>query len=296
MRVLHVGAHRQAGQWLTDTMAGVSATEFDLEQVIGVAAAAARLRDEVFDALLISHEPVVLDAVELIEGLRASGCEDSLIVLGAASEAEMSRVCHQAGADVYLCLNTTTTATLLWTTARAVERHRLLRDNRRMLHAERQRLEQEHQEAERLLAEQRMLISDLESLGPRASQLATRGQPVSVALDLPANLVAHYRDLLRAYVIMGSGNLTAEMHPLAELLASAGVTARQTMLLHLQAIEELVRGLGNRSARHVMTRADLLVLEVMMHLAEGYRRRSLDQEPPPGQQWLPGFKTAQLAS
>jgi hypothetical protein len=44
--------------------------------------------------------------------------------------------------------------------------------------------------------------------------------------------------------------------------------------LHVQVLEELVRGLGNRSARHVMTRADLLLVEILIHLAERYRLRT----------------------
>jgi hypothetical protein len=106
---------------------------------------------------------------------------------------------------------------------------------------------------------------------------------------LPVNLVSHYRELLRAYVIMGSGNLNGDMQELAELLVSTGTTPQQTMLLHLQVLEALVRGLGSRSARHVMTRADLLVLEIMIHLAEGYRSRFLERVHPPQQLLLPGF-------
>ena len=38
-----------------------------------------------------------------------------------------------------------------------------------------------------------------------------------------------------------------------------------------------------------MTRADLLILEVMMHLGEGYRRSYEEMVHPPKQQLLPGF-------
>ncbi len=60
------------------------------------------------------------------------------------------------------------------------------------------------------------------------------------------------------------------------------------MQLHLQVLEETVRGLGTRSARHVMSRADLLVLEVMVHLTEDYRELWLERCHPPRQQWLWG--------
>ena len=38
-----------------------------------------------------------------------------------------------------------------------------------------------------------------------------------------------------------------------------------------------------------MTRADLLVLELMVHVAEGYRQRYQERVHPPAQQRLPGM-------
>ena len=86
-----------------------------------------------------------------------------------------------------------------------------------------------------------------------------------------AALQQQYRDLLRTTVIMGSGKLQSELRELANELIAARISARQTMLLHLQVVEELVRGLGQRSARHLLTRADLLILELTIALADGYR-------------------------
>jgi hypothetical protein len=184
-----------------------------------------------------------------------------------------------------------------------VEHRSLIRENRRLAQAERHRLKQEHQEANRLLEEQRALIRELETLEDRdgrqflgdepcspVHQVAGRTISHTQAVDLPAPLVAHYRELLRAHVIMGFGNLAGEMSALADMLASADVSAQQTMQLHLHVLEELVRGLGSRSTRHVMTRADLLVLEMMVHLAEGYRRRYGRQLHRPRQLHLPGFQ------
>jgi len=95
---------------------------------------------------------------------------------------------------------------------------------------------------------------------------------------------------------MGSGNLASELSRLADMLATAGVSARQTMQLHVRALEELIHGLGNRSTRHVMTRADLLVLEIMIHLAESYRVRYYERAQPPVQRMLPGFDQPTAAS
>ena len=300
MRVLYIATGQRTGGWLAEAFAADSASEVVLEEAQGSMAGLARLRDEPFDAVLVSHQPGELDALELIEGYRTGVADSPIIVLGTQSEQEMASPCYELGADAYVCVNTTTTRNLIWVVARAVQRHELLRENNRLTQAQRHRLQQEHDEAGRLLRQQRALIDDLETLRHRgntsgavelsdaepcdARQGAAAGPP-----ELPAELINHYRELLRTYVIMGSGNLAGELRRLAELLTTAGVTARETMQVHLYVLEELVHGLGARSTRHVMTRADLLVLEIMIHLAEGYRLRYVERADPDVQGILPGF-------
>jgi hypothetical protein len=286
---------------LAEAFGADSATEILLEEAVGVTAGLARLRDEVFDAVLVSHEPDVLDALEFVEGLRAGGNEEPMIVLGAEPSAEMTALCYEVGADAYCPVSDTTTRSLLWAFARAIERFQLIREHRRFVQLEQQRLAHEHHEADRLLAQQRALIAELESIdaSPAIDELrlqneqppAPSPQPrAAPTWHLPEALVAHYREMLRAYVVMGAGNLADEMSTLAGLLADAGVSAQRTMQLHVHVLEELIGSLGNRSARHVMNRADLLVLEVMAHLADGYRRRYDDRCHPPRQLELPGFE------
>lgn len=305
MRVLYITTYHRTGGWLAEAFASDSAVDVVLEEAVGMAAGLARLRDESFDAVLVSHEPGEMDAIELLDGLRAAGSEDPIVVLGSQSEQELAALCFEVGADAYVCVTTTTTRNLIWMVARSVERHQLLRENRRLAQAERQRLRSEHDEAQRLLDEQRAVLRELEGMQAEgnpsalppagASGESVAGADVSVE-NLPPALFDHYRELLKAYVIMGSGNLSLEMSSLGELLSSAGISGRETMQLHLQVLEELVRGLGTRSARHVMTRADLLIVEVLVHLAEGYRQRWLARRHPRVQLTLPGFSAATQAA
>ena len=277
------------GKPLAEALQADSATEFHLDEVIGITAGMARLREEGFDAVLVTHDPGVLDALDFIDGLRGSGADEPVLVLGTQSEQELAALCFEVGADGYCALGSTTTRGLIWNFARAIERHQMLRENRRLVQAERQRLENEHHEAERLISQQRALVKNLYKLEQAAAGTsaqtnnAQRNQSSGATDDcmnpLPVRLVDHYREMLRTYVIMGSGNLTGEMNRLSELLVGAEVTARETMQLHVQVLEELVKGLGNRSARHVMNRADLLVLEVLVHLSEGYRHRTRTDQP-----------------
>ena len=306
MRVLYIAGRQRTGGWLAEAFAHDSASKVILEEVAGIAAGLERIREETYDAVLVSHEPGELDSLALVEGFRAGGADEPIIVLGNQSEQEMAAVCYEVGADSYVCANSTTTRNLLWTVARAVQRHQLVRENHRLALADQQRLQREHDEADRLLMQQRALVQDLENLrqpghataATPAPSTAKTGRaadapPVRRALaeppGLPTQLVDHYRELLRTYVIMGSGNLAGELERLANLLVTAGVSARRAMQLHLHVLEELIAGLGARSTRHVMTRADLLVLEIMIHLAEGYRQRYQQRMHPPTQLLLPGF-------
>ncbi len=298
MRVLFVANRQRTGGWLAEAFSAESMSDLRLEEVSGSSAGLARLRDDTFDAVLVSHDPPELNALELIEGYRAGGANEPIIVMGLQSEQEMAAACFDVGADGYVCASTTTSRNLIWVIARAVQHHQLMRENRRLALDQQQRLQREHDEAERLLQQQRTLIGDLETIQSRPwTDVDRGGMPGSGREDssrqqfqLPQELVIHYRELLRAYVIMGSGNLACELSRLASLLATTGISARQTMQLHVLVLEELVNGLGSRSARHVMSRADLLALEIMVHLADNYRDRYRERVHAPTQQVLPGFE------
>lgn len=307
MKVLYITTPRHRGDWLAEAFAADSASQILLREVIGKAAGLACLRDEVFDAVLLSHEPGELDALDLVEGLRAGGNEEPMIVLGAEPPQQIDALCYEVGADDYCCVTETTVRGLLWKFARSIRQVQLTRDNRRLMQAERHRLQQEHREAERLLSQQRAMVSDLKVLSEGGSTDASETESVegclaksaAVSAESPvgfsAPLVAHYRELLRTYVIMGVGNLSKEMSALADQLTMSGVSAQSVMQLHLQVLEELVKGLGTRSARHVMNRADLLVLEMLGLLADDYRHRYYQRRNPPRQLELPGFDYLEAA-
>ena len=286
MRVLYISTRQRTGGWLAEAFAADSASKVVLEEAVGMAAGLVRLRDEVFDAVLVSHDAEELNALDMIEGYRAGGSDEPIIVLGTQSEQEMAALCYEVGADGYACVHTATTRNLIWVIARAVQRSQLVRDNQQMTLSEQARLQREHDEAACLLRQQRMLLA--------APEAETEGcPPPSEVLPmhfLPAELIDHYRKLLRTYVIMGTGNLSIELKHLAKLLVAAGLTARQTVQLHLHVLEELVHGLGSRSTRHAMNRADLLVLELLLHVADGYRRRYQERVHPPVQKPLPGME------
>ena len=151
MRVLYIATRQRTGGWLAEAFAGDSASQVVLEEAVGMTAGLARLRDDVYDAVLVSHDTEELNALDLIEGYRAGGSDAPIVVLGRQSEQEMAALCHEVGADGYVCVHTATTRNLIWVIARAVQRHQLVRDNQRLTLAEQTRLQREHDEAAHLL-------------------------------------------------------------------------------------------------------------------------------------------------
>lgn len=267
LKVLFIRGPRRTGGWLAEAFAADSASEITLVERQGMAAGLAELRDDAYDAVLISQEAGNLESLDVLDTIRAGSRDHQpIVVLGEEDEAEMAALCFEAGADAYVCLRTATTRSLIYQVARAVERHDLLRENRQLKQARRAQQEQERNEAQRLLAEQRSLKDGLPAAGLRPGDRAEGAEP-----PLPEPLVTHYRELLRTYVMMGAGQLSAEMQPLCLRLVSRRIAPRQVLQLHLAVVEELIGGLGSRSTRHVLNRADLLLLQVLSHLAEAYR-------------------------
>jgi hypothetical protein len=146
----------------------------------------------------------------------------------------MAVLCYEVGADGYVCVNSSTTRNLIWIVARAVQQHRLVTENRHFHQAQQTRLQREQDEARRLLLEQRSAVEEF-----RCGPLRKHGRTATgceVNLTLPPELMGHYRELLRIYVIMGSGNLADELRRLAGLLVAAGISARQMARMHLEVV------------------------------------------------------------
>ena len=182
LKVLYIAAPSRTGAWLAEAVAADSAAEILLEEAAGQAAGMERLRDEVFDAILVSHEPGELDALDLIEGYRTGGAEEPIIVLGAAGESEMAVLCYEVGADGYVCVDSSTTRNLIWVVARAVQQRHLVQENRRFHQIEQTRLGREQDEARRLLKEQRAAVEEF-----RPGPLPSRGGAAVAAPEAPSD-------------------------------------------------------------------------------------------------------------
>ena len=278
LRLLCVGAVEPAWVNLVLQLDAGGCTEPRIQWVSTSAEALVHLRNAGFDAILIQVDEHLqtagCDPRALLSAMRADGNDDPVLLIANHADDDLWALACETAAEVLVSprgLESRAMATML---ASTLERSAMLREARRLATADRRRLDRERDEASQLLDQQRQLIRQFEAGGPENSPQAADAAPVPAQPPLPADLNEHYQELLRTYVIMGSGSLGAEIARMADVLAGVGYTPRQTLQLHVERVEQLVRGLGNRSTRHVMGRADLLALELMVHLGECYQRRS----------------------
>jgi hypothetical protein len=248
-----------------------------------------RAREEPFDCILIDVPATGSSARDdngpfgLIRALRTSGCEDPVVIVGRLlGDAEWSEACA-ADCDVFVSPRGWDSPALGALVKRALLRGKLVRDNDRLSSAHHRRLLRERDESEQILAQQRQLIAELEalpdpfrqrpSLEPFREHRAVHPEPTGTQGDgTPHDFSERYSGLLRSYVLMGSGSLASEIAEMADQFVAACLPPPEALQLHLKCVENLVKGLGNRSARHVVARADLLAIELMTHLAHRSQR------------------------
>ena len=284
LRLLCVGAVEPSWVSLTLQLDAQGCVEPTFKWVSTSGEAITLLREEGYDCLIVRHVPgddvrSAGDPLGLVRGLRAGGADDPVVILLPHADDNLWAAAYRVQAELLVTANGWGSLALVPVVKRAIEQVQRARDNHRLATAERRRLVRERDEAEHLLNQQRQIVHELEQLarlGDPETDTAARPTvtPAPPLTKLPQELDSYYQELLRTYVIMGSGNLGSEISRLAELLAVAGLTPRQALELHLLRVEQLVRGLGNRSTRHVMARADLLALELMIHLGECYQQRA----------------------
>lgn len=259
--------------------AGCVQAEFDWEST--VSAALARLRKASFDCLIVLGQtpglsglpepaPATPREIRFVEALRGSGSDDPIVVIVSAPDDEQTAQLEDLDCELLVSRSGWQSVALVALIRRAVVRGDLRREISGLeVTARRQRL-REREEAEGQLQQLRQMIAqDQESAGTSCSSSVRIQRP-----DLVDRIAELYAALLRTYVMMGSGNLSAEVQHLAGLLALAGVPPLEAVAIHVRQVEALLQGLGNRSSRHVMSRADLLALELLIQLGDEFRRKS----------------------
>ncbi len=269
MRVLYISDEHRTGAWLAEAFASDSSSRIELHEAHGSTNGLIALRENVFDAVIVSHVPNELDAPNLIAGYRSGGINAATIVVGDLPDSEMKSRCFQVGADDYLCIHSTTVRNLLWTMSRAMKRFALEEENIRLVKEQDQIQSREQEEAQKILSEQKTTCGDIFNLCYQRENQYT-GQ-VPNKKTAPKEFIQWYKDILKTYVIMGVGSLPKEVLSLVQVLVENNISAPEVIEVHLKALDGLIEKNGGRSTRHLMARADQLLVEFLTHLSEYYR-------------------------
>ena len=212
--------------------------------------ALAVLREENFDCVLVSDStttssPTPLDDPELLlQAIRGSGNDDAIIFITSRIDDQRSARLCAYGCDVLVTRNSCDSPALLPLIRRAVSNAERVRDHRRLSVVHQRRLVRERDEAQHLLQQQRSFIEKLESPFPpnveeRRRSADEPSRPVQCEssangsqIELPEETKEFYDELLRTYVIMGSGSLALEIAGFAKLIVTAGMSPRRTLPFH----------------------------------------------------------------
>lgn len=299
LRLLCVGPEEPDWIGLSLQLDAVGCVDPQMKWVSTASETMTLLRNESFHAIIIScDDPSAEDAAEpdwhpesLVDAIRASGSSDPVVLISTRPDDSVSNLACRHHCELLVSQSGWSSRALVNVLQRGIRQVDLQRENHHLAVANHRRLVRERDEADHLLDQQHGIIRELEALANGLSVVDAEGRPTADAesgvqcetkksgrsktrepLPIPEQIKTYYQELLRTYVIMGSGSLGGEILQLAAVLAEVGLSPRDTLSLHLERVEELVKGLGNRSTRHVLARADLLALELIIHLGECYQQ------------------------
>jgi len=267
-RLLLVGADETVATALTALYRAANRSVPGLQLFTTASAALERLADESFDCILVVNagtelRPRGTDALGFCTAVRAAGSNDAVLVLSGTSTDALWKAACEAEVELYVGSPVWRSNTLLLLIDRAIQQRAAARQNQRQNWADRQRLDREREECSELIQQQWQLLN------------AAPAEPLG-SLDgiLPPELPPLYRELLRTYVMTGTSSFGLEISKLAQTFALAHLTPRQVLQLHLEQLELLVKGIGQRSARHIVDRANILCLELMLQLCESFEAQN----------------------
>lgn len=227
------------------------------------------LRHDRYDAIVIEHpappctaKPGVgdagtmlsstIDARQLISGVRGGGHLEAVVVLITAPADDLLAVLAEHDADALVSLSPWESPALLPTIRRAVRQAELWRSHRELQLRLERRLARDREEAAAMLQRQQDLLANL--------------MHGSVALE---SIRESYEQFLRTRLTSDAATPNEDLAQLAAALVAAGMSPQQTLALHADAVQRLIAVVDESSARHIISRADRLVLDLMTHLASG---------------------------
>ena len=278
LRVLALGTQEPDWDFMQTRLAG---QEWELKQCVwvdGLRETLQHLRTEHWDCLLISllEEDDRFSRKELacfLASIRESGISTAILGLTCSLDVELAELFQEYQCDFHEVRSGWFSPAIGVMIDRTMQLQSDALEKMKLRNREKQRCRREQEEAEVILSQQRTLLREIFNEQQKAEQPECSG--TRTELDYASANVSlfdpQYEQVLRGFVIMGAGRLEKELFQLASDLQQAGSTPRDLLALHLGCVEKMVERLGHRSSRHVVQKADRMLLELMVILAENYR-------------------------
>jgi hypothetical protein len=224
-------------------------------------AAAGILREEALDAVILGDPSEGdSDPIVFLEALREAGFDAPVLVLSPRVDDAWLLRCGELDVEIFPAAAGWESRALAVWIRRTIERSELEREHQRLLLADRRR-QSDNRESSDLIVQQLQRIS---------AATDNSGLPCPIAPELRKA----YAELLRTYVFFGGGRLDDEVDRLSRAIQAGNLPAGERLRLHCDCLESLLCGCGRRSVRHLQQNADLLALEILIRVADGYRCRS----------------------
>lgn len=257
LQVLYVPGPKSPRNWLRDALATERICEVILAETPCLTLALEKLREETYDAVLVDVDADSRDCHSLIDAIRAGSHDhQAVIILGEEPNSALATHCYESGADGFVAVQTSIPRELIWQIARAAERGRLRAENFQLRQRQQRQKTIERDEVLKLTSEQESIL--------RLASPVTEFDQVSTEDD--HWLEGELRELIQAYVIMGSGNLIQEMQRFLEHVNQAQVSRYAVMTRYSSVLRRVLEDLGTRSSRHVYNRGNLLLLDLLLKL------------------------------
>lgn len=269
LSLLFVGPEEPSWTLLTLQLDHLGCTRPRFSWCSELSEAASTVRQNRYDCIVIDDvTPATpgagpsVDLSKLPAALRTGGCEDPILVL--TDRVDDVWLAEMADADCELLMTRVgwrSPALAPWIRG-TIERHNSIRELQELSAEGRQLRARETNASQRQLEHRRDLCRRLRGRAD-LGQLA----PAAEALDFTA-----YSEVLQAILLTDFVRQEGSVKLLAGQLSAAGWSVADVLQMHVDAVAQLLRGLGGRSAGHVLERADLIALELFARLAEHGRQ------------------------
>lgn len=288
LRLLCVAAREPSWTMLATRMSLDYAAELRIVWVADAKAALGELRSTAFDAVLYGEaraswsasSPALLDFLSAVHTWDAAA---AVLVLLDWPDERLQAELFRRDADVCISPQLWESPALAAAVAATLRRRQRAQELQRLSIAHQRRLARDQADAASMLHLQQELLRGLTdttsglSEGPASrpstSEAVGNLNRQAGASESPGLWQTRYDDLLKASILSGANRLTSEIVRFVDDLIESDAAPADVLALHIERVRALADGWGGRASQHLVSRADLLVLEVLAQLGEHYRQR-----------------------